>query len=209
MALARRAGKKGKKTGKKGKPQLALSACSARRDQAKTSSGLLTCTGGPLLPSGDQCFQCQGFHARNFPHLSWSDFGKFIETVPGQTAVNEAKKTATGGHRDFVLDSVSAVTTVSLRIERPMIVMSEREYKNYFNKPPPSVRGPKVPTLTLPKESNPGETEKVWCFEGSSMPMRRCTMVTEIGDKRKQSRLEPRDRLRANQSSNHLRIVSC
>ena len=165
--------------------------------------------GGPLHPSGNQCFQCLLFHTKNFPHLSWSDFGKFIETEPGQTAVNQAKKSAMGGHRDFVLDSVSAVTTVSMRIERPMIVMNEREYKNYFNKPPPSVRGPKVPTLTLPKESNPGETEKVWCFEDPSMPMRRCTMVTEIGDKRQQQRLDPQDRLGANQSSNHLRIVSC
>ena len=52
--------------------------------------------GGPLHPSGDQCFQCHGFHARNFPHLSWSDLGKFIETEPGQTAVNEAKKSAMG-----------------------------------------------------------------------------------------------------------------
>ena len=123
--------------------------------------------GGPLHPSGNQCFQCLLFHAKNFPHLSWSDFGKFIETEPGQTAVNQAKKSAMGGHRDFVLDSVSAVTTVSLRIERPMIVMNEREYKNYFNKPPPSVRGPKVPTLTLPKESNPGETEKGMVLRGS------------------------------------------
>jgi len=173
------------------------------------ASSLQQAPGAPLLPAGDQCVECQAFHAKHFAHLKWSDFIQWCETEAGQTAVNEARATARGDHRDFVLDTISAETRVFFRIERPMVVMNEREYKNYFNKPPPSVRGPKVPTLTLPKESNPGESEKVWCFEDPSMPMRRCMMVTEIGDKRLQSRLEPEDCVRVNHISNHLQSVSC
>jgi hypothetical protein len=138
---------------------------------------------GVSNPFGDQCLSCNSLHHSKFGYiLSWELFVEFAQTPDGATAIEQARSSIKGGARDFCAESVSAETITGIRCDRKMVVLNLAEYKTVFGKAPP--QRSRIPYVMMPKENDPCEMEKGWCFKDPRNPHRTISMRTSLCDRR-------------------------
>jgi hypothetical protein len=108
-----------------------------------------------------------------FGFWTWDELIDWQTTDNGKVDINNARKVISGDAvPDFCPTQVTSEATRKLIINRSCIMMNSAEYKQHFGKPTPGARGPKIPTLMVPREGSTSECEKVWCFTDPSQPHR-------------------------------------
>jgi hypothetical protein len=196
--------------GSEAKAAKAAKATGAPPAQPSSSSGTLVCRlcgqtssgrkwgstysqgpGQPQVPHGNYCMSCKTLHAEAFPFTDIDELAAKKDTEPTRTQIQQAKLITGGESITWLPDSVVNETSCTVSIQRPLIIMNAAEYKAYFKRPVPGSRGPKLPTMTVPKEGDPMESEKVFCFQDPSCPFRRAVVSTNLTDKVRTHRLEP------------------
>ena len=128
----------------------------------------------PDRPSGSACLDCATLNVEAFPYFTWDELCAHSVNEPGKSEIASARRSraADSSSSDYLPSVVTSETATRLRITRPTILMNATEYKNHFGKVVPGVRGPKVPTLLVPREGAVGELEKVWVFADPTSPHR-------------------------------------
>jgi hypothetical protein len=115
---------------------------------------------GSQAASGDTCAACSKVWASYFGHFAWPQFVAHAATPDGRLNIEQAKTVAnTQTPIDWIPDSVDAISAVTVRLERSMVILSAAEYKKEFGKSVPGTRGPKVHVLKLPAEQGGAEVE--------------------------------------------------
>jgi hypothetical protein len=118
--------------------------------------------------------ECATLNVESFPYLTWDQLCDHAKTEHGKKEVATARSMAKspGVEPSFLPSCVTHEDAAVIKISRSTIVMNATEYKNHFGKAPPGARGPKVPTLVVPREGSVGEFETVWLFADPSSPHR-------------------------------------
>jgi hypothetical protein len=165
--------------------------CCTRSVACKWGSTYSKGPGQPAVPHGSYCLACKTLHAEAFPFMDIDELAAKKDAEPTKTQIQQAKLTTSGEHITWLPDSVVNETSCVVSIQRPLIILNSTEYKTYFKRPVPGSRGPKLPTMTVPKEGDPMEVEKVFCFQDPSCPFRRAVVSTNLIDKVSTHRLEP------------------
>jgi hypothetical protein len=118
-------------------------------------------------------------HVNEFGFWSWEELISHSTTTEGQVDIETARRVASGASTpDFLPNQVTSEAAHKLIINRSCIMMNSAEYKQHFGKNPPGARGPKIPTLMVPREGSAHEVEKVWCFRDPTMPHRSICVVS-------------------------------
>jgi hypothetical protein len=128
--------------------------------------------GQPELPAGSACLACATLRVEAFPYFGWDELCAHAMTDEGKSELASARASKGSSSSNFLPSAVTSETTSRLRITRSTILMNALEYKNHFGKQVPGARGPKVPTLLVPREGVVGELEKVWVFADPAAPHR-------------------------------------
>ena len=165
--------------------------CGTRSGAQKWGSTYSQGPGQPAVPHGSYCMKCKTLHAEAFPFIDIDELAAKKDTEPTKTQIQQAKLITSGENITWLPDSVVNETSCMVSIQRPMIILNSTEYKAYFKRPVPGSRGPKLPTMTVPKEGDPMEVEKVFCFQDPSCPFRRAVVSTNLIDKVSTHRPEP------------------
>ena len=112
-------------------------------------------------------------HVNELGFWTWEGLIKHSAAAEGKGDVANARIVTSGAAApDFLSNQVTSEAATKLIINRSCIMMNADEYKQHLGKNPPGARGPKVPTLMVPREGSPAEVEKVWCFSDPAMPHR-------------------------------------
>jgi hypothetical protein len=127
----------------------------------------------PELPAGSACLECATLRVEAFPYFSWDELCAHSMHDAGKAEIASARASqSASSSANYLPSAVTSETTTRLRISRSTILMNALEYKNHFGKQVPGARGPKLPTLQVPREGVVGELEKVWVFADPAAPHR-------------------------------------
>ena len=83
----------------------------------------------------------------------------------GAEDLAQYENTKAGTEPDWIPEDVLAETWTQVCAERSVLVLTAAEYRKELEKPLPGSGGPKLPTMILPSEQNPGEYEEHFVFQ--------------------------------------------
>ena len=120
-----------------------------------------------------RCLSCSERWRDAFGHLSFEYFAAHAKTTAGAEDLAQYENTKAGTEPDWIPEDVLAETSTRVCVERSVLVLTATEYRKEKGKPLPGIRGPKLPTMMLPSEQNPGEYEEHFVFQHPDYPYRR------------------------------------
>eukprot|EP00971_Amphidinium_carterae_P349599 6491100-Amphidinium_carterae.3 len=122
-------------------------------------------TGQKSIPTGNQCEDCFCFHSQCFKHLPWESFLAQIQQKPDfQQTVNGAQKLFESKKPLAEKDEVMCCSSWSFEVEKPVILMTERDLRRKLNLTRlPRALTKSLPHLELPSEAS-GEIEVNFVF---------------------------------------------
>lgn len=146
---------------------------------------------GQHQPHGPKCKACVDLHQDAFAHFHWTAFVAHTHTEKGAREVHQAKARMSGagpapstriGKRSGPSDGVFQELSMEVDTSRTVIVLNEHEDKSIAKKNPPGGRGPRVPHMLVPSETDPTQSVKVWVFADPLRPHRQATISTRLGN---------------------------